>query len=425
MIPSADYDRHPAFSSFSKRASADDGFANMNLTTDEIVDEFVLTGGRHRELIEQNILKYEELIANDTKIDQRLFPSLRKAVRKAHDKLIDEKRQRSTIGLVAPTSQKLKANVEKLYYQGYFSSEMPQEPLARMRECLEDDICALRKQSATSNGDIIFTQPSNQEASEILQDHCRSSGVFESLSSFFGRDFSWAGFVIHYSSPRDTWFRVFDDIGLPLAKTAQLHFDADYLYPKAMLYLNDVQSVNGAFSLVPRGSPYDNIKFDLAFGKELHVELCHLTKSEFDWTLKGNESVFRCPQMRELFVTLPHSLRRTSHAGDHLLDGSSLSEELLAREVTLDGQAGTMPVFVGGHTLHRGGLVTTGERIALQIVFYPTETKVEIPATIDNTSAAVEEALPGDTIGVHRAASIKKSFPRRLREAANILIGHG
>jgi hypothetical protein len=32
-----------------------------------------------------------------------------------------------------------------------------------------------------------------------------------------------------------------------------------------------------------------------------------------------------------------------------------------------------MPVFSGAHVLHRGGLVTDGERLALQICFYKSE----------------------------------------------------
>ena len=30
-----------------------------------------------------------------------------------------------------------------------------------------------------------------------------------------------------------------------------------------------------------------------------------------------------------------------------------------------------MPVFVGSHILHRGGLARSGERLALQIIFWP------------------------------------------------------
>src|SRR5262249_33863596 len=88
-------------------------------------------------------------------------------------------------------------------------------------------------------------------------------------------------------------------------------------------------------------------------------------------TMQGNTSVFRHSAARAVFASLPKSLRQISHVGDHILDGTDLSRHLLISETKLIDAAGMMPVFIGSHVLHRGGLVSNGERWALQIFFYP------------------------------------------------------
>src|SRR5207244_1942850 len=76
------------------------------------------------------------------------------------------------------------------------------------------------------------------------------------------------------------------------------------------------------------------------------------------------------PERRRIFRQLPRACQGTSHFGDDVVPGSDLAHELAAREFKfLSADRGRVLVFDGGHTLHRGALVETGERLALQVGF--------------------------------------------------------
>lgn len=380
MIPSADYDLHPAFSPFCRRTQENDGFRTLHTASDEIINEFLLTGGRHNDIIENNIKRYEDALLGDTQIDPRLREALCAAFRDAHKTLIDEKRARATIGNASGCSMAVQDKVERLYHQGYFLAQCPPNLLAELQALLASDMAALREKAALGNGAINYAFPGNPEIAATARKCFEETGVFESISAFYGRPYDRFEFVLHHSSSHDNWFYVFDDLGLPLAKTHALHFDANFGVAKALFYLNDVSKENGAFSLVPHTTPHENVEFDLAFAKAMLTELTKFGEKELGWTFHGNESIFRRLEARELFASLPHSLRRTPNSGDHFLDDSAESKTLLSREAVLEGPAGFFPIFLGCHTMHRGGITKSGERFALQFLFHPQES-VAPPAT--------------------------------------------
>jgi hypothetical protein len=69
-------------------------------------------------------------------------------------------------------------------------------------------------------------------------------------------------------------------------------------------------------------------------------------------------------------MQLPRAFQGTSHFGDDVLPGTELARDLAAREFKfLCNDGGRVLVFDGGRTLHRGALVQTGERLALQVGF--------------------------------------------------------
>jgi hypothetical protein len=72
---------------------------------------------------------------------------------------------------------------------------------------------------------------------------------------------------------------------------------------------------------------------------------------------------------RRLFGMLPARLRLNSHFGFDVLDDSALGASLLAQEVKMLAPAGQVIVFDGSQLVHRGGLVRSGRRTALQVVF--------------------------------------------------------
>ena len=87
----------------------------------------------------------------------------------------------------------------------------------------------------------------------MLYEFCRTSGFIpETLEAYYGQAFNCGGFVVHYSHPKDSWFRMFDDLPLDMPRTTQMHYDLDFYPPKAMLYLNDVGEAKDHFLLFPK-----------------------------------------------------------------------------------------------------------------------------------------------------------------------------
>ena len=90
--------------------------------------------------------------------------------------------------------------------------------------------------------------PTDGAGTSLLNEFCRDAGVFETVSTFMGRPYSHAGFAVHISHPQERWYHPFDDLNLPIPRTANMHFDLEYSVPKAMLYLRDVSEEQGPFS---------------------------------------------------------------------------------------------------------------------------------------------------------------------------------
>ena len=270
------------------------------------------------------------------------------------------------------------------------------------------DVDKLRRWAASAPDDIVTTEPSNPESVRIVNEFAEQSGIFDMLSAYFGREFRKAGFVLHLSHPKDTWFHVFDDIGMPPPRSAQFHFDLKAKAPKAMCYLNDIDLANGPFSVVRRDDPWAHFGTEIAFRKELNYAIMKYVAEQYDLKVRGNTSFYRFVEARRAFGTLPRPLLGTAGPGDHAADGTALSQLLLDRETKITGEAGTMPVFAGSHILHRGGLVTSGERLALQIVFWPGNWRKEQAAAA--SAARVEQARAAASAGTKRPEQIMSSL---------------
>jgi hypothetical protein len=246
---------------------------------------------------------------------------------------------------------------------------MSPNELKELQNVIAPDIDRLRRLAAEHSDNIIAAPPSDGRAMTIVDEFCRRIGIYDAISAFFSEDYRHCGYVIHLSHPGDTWFHVFDDIGLTMPKTTQMHFDLAFEVPKAMLYINDVGEKQGPFSIVPKLSAWERFGTEHAFRRESLYAVEDFMKETFGKATQGNTSIFRHPEARQAFASLPSALRKSSHFGDHVMDNTELSTGLLGSEKRLVGEAGTALVFAGSHTLHRGGLVNEGERIALQIVF--------------------------------------------------------
>jgi hypothetical protein len=368
----ADYDQHPAFRSYVDRARTKDSFGGLFDAIDQTIAAEAHDQRREGNAIAGIAADIRRLIDGDSNIAPSFVPFVAEAFDRAIKRHADEQDRRRRLGAArGAASAAARARADTLLEQGYSIFYMPSALVAQLREILTPDIDRLRQTFINLPDDIITCGPSNLASVDMVKRFCDQEGVFEAISAFYGEQYRALGFVIHVSHPNDSWYRQFDDIGLQMPLTSQMHFDLSFELPKAMLYLNDVGTEQGPFSVVQKAEPWERFGSELAFRKEILYSVADFMNKTHGITMQGNTSVFRHSAARAIFASLPKSLRQISHVGDHILDGTDLSRHLLTSETKLIGAAGMMPVFTGSHVLHRGGLVSNGERWALQIFFYP------------------------------------------------------
>src|SRR6202043_2185403 len=151
---------------------------------------------------------------------------------------------------------------------------------------------------------------------------------------YIGSNVNFTGFSLEYSYARQNWWRgVYSDIGLPDSKTTYMHYDQGCRDPKAIIALTDVTEENGPTGFV-RGSH-----------KKVRSRFLHFMVTALDHCFQRDENQetsdtnyrprFAREQYRRELLLLPRALHGSSHFGDDILDGTQLSEELLANEVRM------------------------------------------------------------------------------------------
>lgn len=206
---------------------------------------------------------------------------------------------------------------------------------------------------------------------KIIDREFRRLGIFDIVSDFVGIDYRFTGMSLELSYEGSTWWR--DAIGNDKApKTMYAHLDESIFAPKSIVYLSDVRTENGPTSIYPSAYPeMGNNPLQDIVGRVIGKVGSQSSSKLFDFYNKTYHQSAGSPKFREHFMRLPESIRFNSHLGWEVLPDSPLEEALSSREIEMLGPAGTFVVFDGSNLLHRGGLIETGERVVLQVVFYP------------------------------------------------------
>jgi FkbM family methyltransferase len=408
-----DFSQHPAFAGKLNTNTASQGaYLSLIKQVDDLTDQIYSNAGKWKTLAErwaefdtlcQPLRKqFDRLIDADTAIDPGLAPHLKKGFRLGvKDRAEDAELLMSRMNPKFEVSAKTRALAEKLDGEGHMIFQIPERWLNPLKEFLREDVEELRAKFPSCQGKLLSKEPGELQQA-LLADYCRKEGVLDAVSAFYGVEFSKVGYSLHISHPGDSWYHVYDDLNLPVAKTAQMHYDLGYEVPKAMVYLNDVTEEEGPFSLIPGSHQWPDLGFWLSLRKQWTIALQQYAKDKGLPSFSANSSPFRHAAVRSAFASMPTEIRSTGHPGDHILDDSALSKELLAKEIKITGAAGTLAVFAGGHTIHRGGIARSGERWALQVCFWPKD-RVKLPSKEELQKAGLAAAKP-------EKAEQKKSF---------------
>jgi hypothetical protein len=198
----------------------------------------------------------------------------------------------------------------------------------------------------------------------------RALGVLDAVSAYAGSRMTVTGLALELSVPQATWWgNVFES--LPRAPTTlYAHLDESIVYPKSIVYLTEVNETNG-----PTGAYVHAME---ALGLQPLQELVGRVVGNVGNTPgtplhayygKGYHQSMSSERFRRHFMRLPPALRFNSHLGWDVCPGSALEQALSGAEHKMVGAPGTFIVFDGARLLHRGGMVRSGERIALQVIF--------------------------------------------------------
>lgn len=227
----------------------------------------------------------------------------------------------------------------------------------------------------------------------ILDREFERQGIHDTVSAFACRPMRTRGAALELSPTSTTWWRNYYD--LPRApETLYAHTDEALAHPKAIVYLTEVGVHNGPASMYPGCeqrlalTPLQKLVGRVIGSVGANPDSRLHTIYERGPTARAfGSSVFR-----RHFAMLPRSLRYNSHFGWDVLPDSPLERTLVDAEVTMLGPAGTFVVFDGARILHRGGMVQSGERVALQVVFAAPQSRLH--AVADRLAQARASAAP-------------------------------
>jgi hypothetical protein len=202
----------------------------------------------------------------------------------------------------------------------------------------------------------------------ILQLMLMTSGVLRHLEKTFPRRMRVTGVAVELSAPGSSWWKSHsDEVGT--SETDYIHFDEALEAPKAILYMSSVQPHNGPTEFFPGLIEHMKISPLQQLIGRVVGNIGNSPSSIFRDTSEVPGQITSSPLIRRLFWTLPQSLRFNSHFGWDIPSGHSIVQEVNCRRVVLIGESGTLSLFDGSRIAHRGGLIQSGERIVLQIVF--------------------------------------------------------
>jgi hypothetical protein len=265
----------------------------------------------------------------------------------------------------------------KLETSAFYYDCLSDELVERISDLVMGDVQVFRERA--SQGLLKRSDLSKNEGvtvsrvSKLLSEEFRKNGTLKSVSKYVGIRYSYVGVSLELSVSGSTWWK--NTIpGVETPKTMYAHLDESIYAPKAIVYLSNVTKDNGPTSSYPL--IYDQLNNNTLqdiIGRVVGSVGNDPESSLFDYYKKSYHQSMSSREFREHFMKLPSELRFNSHFGWDVLAGSEFEGEISKREEILVGPPGTYVVFDGSRLLHRGGLIEQGERIVLQVVFWPAK----------------------------------------------------
>ena len=201
----------------------------------------------------------------------------------------------------------------------------------------------------------------------LLNKNFNYNGTNKLVSQYMNCEYEVTGCALEFSPSNANWWQGYGSADI---KTKYIHLDNSSINPKAICYLSDVNLENGPTSFFPR--VYENLEINYLqdlVGRNVPIISSSKNLNKLKKIIGNDFNFFDNIIIRKLFMCLPEEFLFNSHIGWDIPADSFLEKKLLNSEKTFTGNAGSYVLFDGAKLFHRGGMVKSGHRIALQIVF--------------------------------------------------------
>ena len=289
-----------------------------------------------------------------------------------------------------------KRQLELMQNQGMYIADLPLKVFSSIRELALSYRDELRHRALTDplNRSVINVS-FNSSLWNAVKLASKEAGIIDVLSDFKKNQMTLLGAGLEYSCAEQSWHQdLYSDVGLADSPLRYLHVDEGDCLPKSMIYITSVNEENGATRAIPRSNLWERSDFLFRMHKALDSVVgnryaSYVRKSHY-------RPIARHPELRRIFMCLPTVFQGTSHFGDDLLEGSDIANVLERMEKPYYSKGGDALVFDGPHLLHRGSLVKSGERMAIQVVYR------------NQNSETIKSYLAGDSIYKDQMALARK-----------------
>ena len=193
----------------------------------------------------------------------------------------------------------------------------------------------------------------NSKTWSLVEKAFKTCGVYEKVSKYNrnSADLTLDTIALHYAKPSDTHHnQTLADLDRDVL-TKSFHMDPKWNVMKAILYLSDVSEGNGPFTVIPGSNRW-------------HY-------NEFERVIAAGNSVgnyLSSPDHRYVMSCFPEHMTKNVIMGNYFDDGSDMSTLLLSQMHQFYSDEADCILFDPAHTIHRGGLCTSGDRVNLQII---------------------------------------------------------
>lgn len=376
-FPRIDYRSHPAFKGLGDGSGAwnESAIDQLLLEIDQELDRLVsatlepdAVAGEFARRIAPILLALRTEVAKGTPDDPLTMQWLLSSIENMQPQLLTElqcSRARLRQPKRVPRNAAALAQLER---DGFVRVELPHGATERWHDqCLGFRRTLLNRAEKNPNARQWLALPVFGQLAREMVRVLHSVGAIEVAAAYRRHPMELEHLSLHYSHPRQRWYQgCYEDIGLPTSPMAYLHNDHEPAMVKMIVYLSPVTEAAGPFKYMQGSHLWPRSMARHVLFKQLDRQHPKLFKTQdCDGYYRPS---FKLPIERARFMTLPTAFQGTSHFGDDLTSDHPDLQALQDCEVSVVDDAAVI-VFDGGRGLHRGSLLNSGERWAIQLGF--------------------------------------------------------